>query len=107
MVILLSLISSNFKGNTKKSMASNSYFIFYAAAAIAGPQLWTKPPRYVAGIVTDIVSIAACIAIFVLFRLSAGIENRRREKNGHVAVTVTDGDADVTDKDDKSFRYTI
>ncbi|CAH0000584.1 unnamed protein product [Clonostachys byssicola] len=107
MVVFLSLIASNFKGNTKKSVASNSYFILYAAAAIAGPQLWTNAPRYVEGVITDIVAIGACIVVFALFGLSVGWENKRRDKNGHRTAEEQDsGDADVTDKQDKDFRYT-
>ncbi|CAI6086697.1 unnamed protein product [Clonostachys chloroleuca] len=82
-VVFLSLIASNFKGNTKKSVTSNSYFILYAAAAIAGPQLWTNAPRYIEGVITDIVAIGACIVVFTLFGLSVGWENKRRDKNDH------------------------
>ena len=39
MVVVLSLIASNFKGNTKKSTTNNGYFTLYAIAAIVGPQL--------------------------------------------------------------------
>ncbi|CAH0014864.1 unnamed protein product [Clonostachys rhizophaga] len=107
MVVFLSLIASNFKGNTKKSVASNSYFILYAAAAIAGPQLWTNAPRYIEGAITDIVAIGACIAVLALFGLSVGWENKRRDKNDHrTAEEQGSGDADVTDKQDKDFRYT-
>lgn len=105
MVVLLSLIASNIKGNTKKSAASNGYFIFYAAAAIAGPQLWTKPPRYTEGIITDLVSMGTVIVIFGLFYLSGKRENRRRD-----GLTVSDsqpGDADVTDREDLNFRYSV
>ncbi|KAK7221742.1 hypothetical protein V2G26_009745 [Clonostachys chloroleuca] len=106
-VVFLSLIASNFKGNTKKSVASNSYFILYAAAAIAGPQLWTNAPRYIEGVITDIVAIGACIVVFTLFGLSVGWENKRRDKNDHrTAEEQGSGDADVTGKQDKGFRYT-
>lgn len=108
MVVLLSLISSNFKGNTKKSATSNGYFILYAAAAIAGPQLWTHGPRYMEGIITDLVSIGAVIVIFILFGISASYENRRRDRESeNTDTTDQPGDTDMTDKQDKSFRYTI
>ncbi|CAG9951297.1 unnamed protein product [Clonostachys rosea f. rosea IK726] len=105
MVVILSLIASNIKGNTKKSAASNGYFIFYAAAAIAGPQLWTKGPRYTDGIITDLVSLGCNIVICVLFWLSGTLENRKRDKLNISADHP--GDADVTDRQDMSFRYTV
>lgn len=104
-VVILSLIASNMKGNTKKAAVSNGYFVLYAVAAIVGPQLWTNKPRYTEGVIADLVSLAATIAIFSLFMLSAKLENRRREKS-HTS-TAEAGDADITDKQDLSFRYTM
>ncbi|UPK92281.1 hypothetical protein LCI18_003216 [Fusarium solani-melongenae] len=92
-VVFLSLIASNVKGNTKKSAASNGFFVLYAAAAIAGPQLWTDKPRYTKGIIADLVALGGNI-------------NRHRERNNYV-VDEAPGDADVTDKQDLSFRYTL
>ncbi|KAJ4326707.1 hypothetical protein N0V84_002933 [Fusarium piperis] len=104
-VVFLSLIASNIKGNTKKATASNGFFVLYAAAAIAGPQLWTDKPRYTKGVITDLVALGGNMAIFGLFMLSAKLENRRRERSN--TVTDAPGDADLTDKQDKSFRYTL
>ncbi|KAL4881386.1 major facilitator superfamily domain-containing protein [Aspergillus karnatakaensis] len=107
MTVTLGLIGSNIKGITKKTAVSNGYFILYAAAAIAGPQLWTKPPRYTEGVVTDIVSIGLTIATFILFGLMAARENRRRDRvNAETPFSHT-GDDDLTDKQDLGFRYTL
>ncbi|KAF7557442.1 hypothetical protein G7Z17_g632 [Cylindrodendrum hubeiense] len=67
MVVFLSLIASNIKGNTKKAAVSNGYFVFYAAAAIAGPQLWTDKPRYTKGVIADLVALGGNIVVFTLF----------------------------------------
>ncbi|KAL3478079.1 hypothetical protein BJX99DRAFT_245766 [Aspergillus californicus] len=88
-------LSLNIKGNTKKAAASNGYFVLYAAACIAGPQLWTKPPRHTDGIITDIS-----------FWVSAAWENRRRDRSNQVADENENGDVDLTDKRDTAFRYT-
>ncbi|RDW93729.1 uncharacterized protein DSM5745_01051 [Aspergillus mulundensis] len=106
-VIFLSLIASNIKGNTKKAAASNGYFILYAAACIAGPQLWTKPPRYTDGVITDIVSLGCAIASFISFGLAAGYENRRRDRLSSVASDDSTADCDLTDRQDLAFRYTL
>ena len=105
-VVFLSLIASNIKGNTKKAAASNGFFVLYAAAAIAGPQLWTNKPRYTEGIIADLVALGGNMAIFSAFMMSAKLENRRRDRNNHV-FDEAPGDADVTDKQDLSFRYTL
>ncbi|KAM0563071.1 hypothetical protein ACHAPJ_001917 [Fusarium lateritium] len=105
-VVFLSLIASNVKGNTKKSAASNGFFVLYAAAAIAGPQLWTNKPRYTEGIIADLVALGGNMVIFGAFMLSAKWENHRRDRNNCV-VDEAPGDADVTDKQDLSFRYTL
>ncbi|KAJ3523390.1 hypothetical protein NM208_g12472 [Fusarium decemcellulare] len=104
-VVFLSLIASNVKGNTKKSAASNGFFVLYAAAAIAGPQLWTNKPRYTEGIIADLVSLGGNMVILAAFMLSAKLENRRRERNN--VFTEVAGDADMTDRQDQSFRYTL
>ncbi|KAF5004847.1 hypothetical protein FDECE_8691 [Fusarium decemcellulare] len=104
-VVFLSLIASNVKGNTKKAAASNGFFVLYAAAAIAGPQLWTNKPRYTEGIIADLVSLGGNMVILAAFMLSAKLENRRRQRNN--VFTEAAGDADMTDRQDQSFRYTL
>src|SRR6266536_4846375 len=48
MVVSLSLIASNVKGNTKKSAVSAVFFVGYCTGCIVGPQLWQAQdaPRY-------------------------------------------------------------
>lgn len=49
MLISTSMIASNVKGNTKKSVVSGIFFIGYTTGCICGPQLWqaVDAPRYV------------------------------------------------------------
>ncbi|KAK6071520.1 pantothenate transporter [Seiridium cupressi] len=105
MVVVLSLIASKIKGNTKKCAASNGYFIFYAAAAIAGPQLWTKGPRYTDGVIADLVSLGCNVIICMSFWPSASGENVRRDKLGLAPTEASN--ADITDEKDLGFRYTF
>ena len=48
MLISTSMIASNVKGNTKKSIVSGMFFIGYTTGCIVGPQLWqaVDAPRY-------------------------------------------------------------
>ncbi|CCF40729.1 hypothetical protein CH063_11216, partial [Colletotrichum higginsianum] len=53
---VVGLMASNIKGNTKKSVVSAIFFIFYCIGCIVGPQLWQKQdaPRYTKGCITSI-----------------------------------------------------
>ncbi|KAL4968172.1 pantothenate transporter [Aspergillus stella-maris] len=115
MVVSLSLMASNIKGTTKKAAVSNGYFIAYAVAAVAAPQLWqTKDaPRYIKGVVADIVCFGCIIAVFGVYAWLVGRENRRRERlegEGGVGQVQEgagrEGKKDLTDREDLSFRYT-
>lgn len=102
-------MASNIKGNTKKSTVSNMYFVSYAIAAIAAPQLWlTKDsPRFTKGLIADMFSFAALITLFMVFRLYCACENRKRDQAESVSDSqIAAGDSDITDRQDLAFRYT-
>lgn len=110
LVIIFSLIASNIKGNTKKSTVNNMFYIFYAAAAIAAPQLWStdESPRYRKGIITNFVCLGGLMVTFLAFGLYVTQENKRRDRqeaNG-VVTSEENEDPDLTDKQDRTFRYT-
>jgi hypothetical protein len=113
MVVSLSLMASNIKGNTKKSATSNAYFIFYAIAAVIAPQLWQTrdAPRYIKGIIADIVCFGLIILTFAGYAALVERENRRRDRldldlaGGHGGEAAV-GKKDVTDREDLAFRYT-
>ncbi|KAL4935044.1 hypothetical protein BDV06DRAFT_234748 [Aspergillus oleicola] len=119
MVVSLSLMASNIKGVTKKAAVSNGYFIVYAVAAVAAPQLWqTKDaPRYIKGVVADIVCFGCIVAVFLVYAVLVGRENGRRDRlegEGTVEGVGTGSGAgsgarskqDLTDREDLTFRYT-
>ncbi|KAJ4983094.1 pantothenate transporter [Stagonosporopsis vannaccii] len=78
--IAVGLMASNVKGNTKKSVVSAIFFVFYTIGCIAGPQLWQKPdaPRYTKGCITSIVSWICLILCLITFYFTAQISNRKR-----------------------------
>lgn len=55
-VVFFNVIASEMKGNAKKIAASN-FFVLYAAAVTARPQLEKNKPRYTEGIITNLVSL--------------------------------------------------
>ncbi|KAL4809557.1 major facilitator superfamily domain-containing protein [Aspergillus unguis] len=109
MSVLLSLIASNTKGNTKRSVTNAMFFIGYCAGCIASPQLWTHKPRYTEGLITALVTWGLLIAVTVVYSALCVWENAKRDK---VVTGVEEGgerkhenEGDLTDKQDRAFRY--
>lgn len=111
----IALMGANVKGNTKRSVVSALYFIFYCIGSIVGPQLWQDPeaPRYRKGCISSIISWALVICCFFLFHWTGKRSNKKRGEEfggldadviGHLGVSV---DADHTEREDKLFRYTL
>ncbi|KAH8697810.1 putative allantoate permease [Talaromyces proteolyticus] len=106
MTVILSLSASNVKGNTKRAMVNTFFFIGYCVGCIAGPQAWTKAPRYLAGVILDIVVWCLLFLAIAGYWYVCARDNARRdcEQVGGGTVTGSEG-IDVTDKEDQSFRY--
>ncbi|KZL74847.1 pantothenate transporter [Colletotrichum tofieldiae] len=117
--ILLSLVASNIKGNTKRAIVNAMFFVGYCAGCIGAPQLWTEKPRYFNGVITAIVTWCLLFVEIVVYRYLCVRDNSRRESDssdgqpaqeGHGEVILDAGgapDSDLTDKQDKRFRYSI
>lgn len=117
-----SIIASNVKGNTKKSVVSAGFFISYCVGCIVSPQAWTQDdaPRYTKGCILSIAAMVAGICAFILLAILLKKENKTRdakaeagndeyfvEKLGQTAGSGVDVDSDLTDVQDKGFRYTL
>ncbi|KAH7083938.1 major facilitator superfamily domain-containing protein [Paraphoma chrysanthemicola] len=112
--VAVGLMASNIKGNTKKSVVSAIFFVFYTVGCITGPQLWQKPdaPRYTKGCITSVVSWICLILCFLVHYFTARWSNAKRERavdisvlegsEGRLGVSV---DSDHTEKQDPLFRY--
>ncbi|KAJ3463245.1 hypothetical protein MRS44_008031 [Fusarium solani] len=118
-----SLVASNVKGNTKKSIVSAGFFITYCVGCIVSPQAWQEEdaPRYTKGCILSIASWAALIATLVIYMTLVKRENSIREgkaaegqieylsasqvgEGSHTQIGVS-VDSDLTDIGDKGFRY--
>lgn len=106
---LLSLTASNSKGNTKRAIVNAMFFIGYCAGCIASPQLWTKPPRYLSGVVTAIVTWCLLFITILAYRLLCKRDNANRDQavdeNGRAVGKYGTPETDFTDKEDRRFRY--
>ncbi|EPX75385.1 membrane transporter [Schizosaccharomyces octosporus yFS286] len=108
MSILLSLNASNIRGNTKKSIANNLFFVGYCLAAVVYPQWWdySKDPKFRVGLAVNLALWCLLEILLVYYRCKALRENKKRselEKQEDLPIySIYD---DVTDKQDLRHRY--
>lgn len=117
-----SIIASNVKGNTKKSVVSAAFFISYCIGCIVGPFAWTQAdaPRYRTGCILSLSSMIALMITFAVFLVTVKRKNAGRdakaaegrtdyvvEKGNGIQRSGISTDSDLTDVQDKGFRYTI
>ncbi|OLN87361.1 putative transporter C757.13-like protein 5 [Colletotrichum chlorophyti] len=109
---VVGLMASNVKGNTKKSVVSAVFFIFYCVGCIVGPQLWQQQdaPRYTKGCITSVVSFCCLIVALLVHYFTSKFSNKKRDEIvaqfGDNDDAGLDPDSDLTERQDKGFRYT-
>ncbi|KAE8226630.1 hypothetical protein CF319_g803 [Tilletia indica] len=113
-VLLLSSATANVRGSTKQSLASAVIFIGYNVGNIAGPYL-VKAPQAAQHYRDIFISIVICMCITIALSgvLAVGMhmENRARDREqadqqASAPTQVSHAD-DLTDIQDRRFRYTI
>ncbi|KAL4984661.1 major facilitator superfamily domain-containing protein [Aspergillus falconensis] len=108
--IAVGLMASNVRGNTKKSVVGAIFFVLYCVGCIASPQLWQAEdaPRYIKGCITSVVSWALLIIVLLVFYATARYSNRKRDKGlyGGSEEPIITADSDLTERQDRGFRYT-
>ncbi|ORY54954.1 MFS transporter [Pseudomassariella vexata] len=102
----------NVSGHTKRTAVMGTYFVMYIAGNIAGPHLFldAEVPRYPTAIKGLCGSYGALMVLQGLYMLWCWIENRRRDRaNEHVHgdQKLIEGYEDMTDKENKHFRYRL
>ncbi|PYH47371.1 MFS allantoate transporter [Aspergillus saccharolyticus JOP 1030-1] len=111
-VLILSILTANIAGHTKKVVTNAMIFLGVCAGNIAGPFFYksNQAPRYQLGIWSMIVSNLIEIALVVILRVMLAWENRRRDaaqQRGNPTSWDRDQTAfsDLTDKQNLNFRY--
>ena len=110
-ICCLSCVSSNVAGHTKKVTTNAMYLIAYCVGNLIGPQTFisTQAPGYtgakVAIVVCGFVSLFTLIAIYISYY----IENKKRNSRPPVDMSHIENYefADLTDKENPNFRYSI
>ncbi|EMG50376.1 Allantoate permease, putative, partial [Candida maltosa Xu316] len=110
-ISVLSCVSSNVAGHTKKVTVNAMYLIAYCVGNLVGPQTFisTQAPSYtgakIAIVVCGCVSLVTLIAIYFSYRT----ENNRRSSKPEVDMSHIENYefADLTDKENPNFKYSI
>ncbi|KAH8893595.1 MFS transporter [Thozetella sp. PMI_491] len=103
----------NVAGHTKRTVVLGTYFLFFVGGNIAGPHMFlaSESPRYPTAIKGLLGTYCAAIFFQVLYSIWCWVENRRREKMGLRAEALDaewlEGFDDLTDKENKHFRYRL
>ncbi|CCK72924.1 allantoate permease family MFS transporter KNAG_0M00710 [Huiozyma naganishii CBS 8797] len=111
-ICVLSNISANAAGYTKKWTVSSINLVAYAAANIAGPQCFIakQAPNYSGAKTSMVVCYAYCVAALIVLLLFNIMENKRRDKlqeeRGPQKIENVEF-ADLTDFENLNFRYTL
>ncbi|RCK65616.1 Allantoate permease [Candida viswanathii] len=110
-ICILSCIASNVAGHTKKVTTNAMYLIAYCVGNLVGPQTFiaSQAPGYagakIAIVVTGSISLGTMVAIY----LSYLWENKKRDSMPPVDMSHIENFefADLTDKENPAFRYSI
>ncbi|CVL11142.1 related to DAL5-Allantoate and ureidosuccinate permease [Fusarium proliferatum] len=116
--MMLSLISSNVAGFTKKSTVNAVFFLGYCAGNIAGPQFFipTEAPKYGTAFTALFAIFCILIGLILVFRQYLAWENSRRDKAQGVYIDAESPQRDAmpaiameatdeTDFENMNFRY--
>ncbi|SCU90308.1 LAME_0E07976g1_1 [Lachancea meyersii CBS 8951] len=113
-ICILSIISSNTLGYSKKWTVSSINLVSYAASNLAGPQTFipSQAPGYSGAKVSMVVCYAATVVILSALFVVNYRENIRRDKiqaeRGPDSVKIENLEfADLTDKENPNFRYAL
>ncbi|KAJ5788192.1 Major facilitator superfamily domain general substrate transporter [Penicillium paradoxum] len=111
-VALLSLISSNIAGYTKKTTVAALYLIGYCVGNIVGPQTFRPEdePRYVPAEVTIIVCWGVCILLLVGIWMWYRRENKKKilfTARPEYVRRENQEWLDLTDRENPEFHYSL
>jgi cytochrome c biogenesis factor len=104
--MIISLITRNIAGQTKKGMTMTMVFVGWSAGNLIAPQIFQEKdaPRYLPGFLVHIGVYAVYVGLVVLTRI---ILLRRNHRKDAVVTEITHELAfqDLTDIENPNFRY--
>ncbi|KAH8664728.1 major facilitator superfamily domain-containing protein [Xylariales sp. PMI_506] len=108
--LLLAMVASNVLGTTKKTTTNVILFLSMAAAYLIGPQIFRDAPYYYkAKYATVGLWVASCVILVIIYFLNR-MENAKRDRAAAQTENEVPEDIafmDLTDKENKEFRYVL
>ncbi|KAF7553038.1 hypothetical protein G7Z17_g3890 [Cylindrodendrum hubeiense] len=104
----IGLGTSNVAGYTKKAVYAAGTFIGYSLGNIIGPLMFDAKyaPRYDEGFIGVMICFVICIFVALCLRWKLARENASRDRE-YGAPELSHGLEDLTDRENKSFRYNL
>lgn len=111
-ICMLSIISSNVSGHTKKITINAIFLIGYCVGNLIGPQTFidSQAPTYYGAKIAIVVNGAASLIVLVLIWYSFWYDNKKRDKNWtkeEFRSVENQEFLDLTDKENPNFRYEL
>lgn len=111
--MIMSLITANTAGSTKRSVVNALFFVSYCAGNIVGPFAFksSEAPEYTSGIIAMLVSYCAEIVLMLAFAAYMMYLNKKKEEaldtglGQDEADRIAAGFSDQTDRENPYFRY--
>lgn len=108
-------LNANVAGHSKKAISTGIWFTFYATGNIIGANIFyaKQSPRYKSGMIGCITSYVGIIVIAVAYRVLQMYKNKKRNElqGGYTEEiqrqAIIDGFKDMTDGENKGFRYSL
>lgn len=113
MIGCLTIYSSNIAGHTKKIVGNALYLVGYCAGNLIGPQTFkgSEAPTYQSGKTAVLVCYVLSTVILIILYVSYWFDNKKRDefviKNGTDHFLDNQEFADLTDRENPQFRYTL
>ncbi|CAN6647768.1 allantoate permease [Trichomonascus vanleenenianus] len=106
-VIFLSMITGNVAGHTKKVLANACVFLGLATGNIIGPffYLESQKPEYSLGMGSLMFSHFVQLALILFLGLYLHRENKKRDAEQATVEDYSNAYLDLTDKENRNFRY--
>lgn len=107
----LAMFQANTAGHSKKTTVNAMDYVAYAVGNIIGPQTFVsdQAPKYTGAVIAMLFCYAVSIVVAIAYGMACRWENAQRDKDRSVEGGFDDHSADfldLTDKQNKSFRYT-
>ena len=107
-VTLVSVYQANLSGHTKKVTLYAWFYISWAIGNIIGPQTFREEqaPVYTGGTVAMIVCYAVAMVCVLAYGFLCRLSNKKRASVIESQLAADQDWLDLTDKQNKAFRYT-